>query len=224
MKIGYARVSTQDQDLSLQIDDLQSAGCEKIFEDRTSGAKIKRNGLDKAVSHLRKDDVFVVWKLDRLGRSLKNLIDFVQDLNERGIEFQSITDKIDTTSPAGRFFFHMMGALAQMERELIAERTKAGLEAARKRGRVGGRPRAMTESKVKAAKKLLTDGIPRMPTRIDLCGPERFQMERILGIHPYLIGRGESRYMRKEHQDDNYDDPGPARFLLEIISHAHKLP
>ncbi len=158
MKIGYARVSTQDQNLKMQLDALKKVGCEKVFREKASGVHSKRSGLDRALSHLRKGDVFVVWKLDRLGRNLGRLVAFVEGVQERGIEFKSITDNIDTTTPSGRFFFHMMAALAQMERELIAERTRAGLEAARKRGRVGGRPRTMTEKKVKAAKKLLKIG------------------------------------------------------------------
>jgi DNA invertase Pin-like site-specific DNA recombinase len=160
MLIGYARVSTFDQSIDLQEDALKKAGCEKIFFDKVSGIKKERPGLNDAVSHLRKEDTLVIWKLDRLGRSLKNLIDFTSRLEEMGIHFQSITDGIDTKTAAGRFFFHVMGALAQMERELIVERTKAGLVAARERGRKGGRKRAMTDSKLEAAKKLLSDGIP----------------------------------------------------------------
>lgn len=160
MLIGYARVSTFDQNIDLQEDALKKAGCEKFFFDKVSGTKKERPGLNDAVSHLRKGDTFVIWKLDRLGRSLKNLIDFISRLEEMGIHFQSITDGIDTKTAAGRFFFHVMGALARMERELIVERTKAGLVAARERGRKGGRKRAMTDSKLEAAKKLLADGIP----------------------------------------------------------------
>ncbi len=155
MLIGYARVSTDDQDLALQLDAFKKARIRKVFKDRKSGTTVKRKGLNDALSHLRKGDVLVVWKLDRLGRSLKTLIQLVEDLETRGIEFRSLTDGIDTTSTAGRFFFHVMASLAQMERDLIAERTRAGLAAARKRGRVGGRPRQMTEKKLKAAKKLL---------------------------------------------------------------------
>lgn len=158
--IGYARVSTNDQDLALQLDALNRAGCQRVFTDKASGTQRKREGLEKALSHLRKNDVLVVWKLDRLGRSLKDLMTFIGELEQQGVEFQSLLDSIDTTTPHGRFFFHIMGSLAQMERELISERTRAGLEVARKQGRIGGRPRRMTEGKVEAAKKLLADGIP----------------------------------------------------------------
>lgn len=158
MTIGYARVSTQEQNLSLQRDALKTAGCEKIFEDEISGSKDNRPGLTQVLEMLRKGDTLVVWKLDRLGRSLKSLILLVEELEQKGVNFKSITDAIDTSTPAGRFFFHMMASLAQMERELIAERTRAGLEAARRQGRVGGRKPVMTESKVKAARKLLKSG------------------------------------------------------------------
>lgn len=162
MLIGYARVSSEDQNLDLQFDALKKAGCSRMFSDKLSGIHKMRPGLDDALSHLRSSDTFVIWKLDRLGRNLKGLIDLVGKLEEDGIHFQSITDGIYTTSPAGRFFFHVMASLAQMERELLIERTKAGLMAAKKRGRVGGRRRTMTPSKVEAAKKLLAE---RMPPR-----------------------------------------------------------
>ncbi len=160
MFIGYARVSSKDQNLELQIDGLTEAGCLKIFSDKMSGINKKRPGLDDAISHLRKNDTFVIWKLDRLGRNLKGLIEFVGNLEKNGINFRSLTDGIDTTTPAGRFFFHVMASLSQMERELLIERTKAGLEAAKRRGRIGGRKRLMTPSKVESAKRLLNDGLP----------------------------------------------------------------
>ncbi len=160
MLIGYARVSSEDQNLDLQIDALKKMGCSKIFSDKLSGINKKRPGLDDALSHLRSGDTFVIWKLDRLGRNLKGLIELVGKLEETGVHFQSITDGIDTSTPTGRFFFHVMASLAQMERELLIERTKEGLIAARKRGRVGGRRRIMTPSKVEAAKKLLAEGMP----------------------------------------------------------------
>ena len=159
MLIGYARVSTEDQSLNLQIDALEKAGCEQVYSDKLSGTKAHRPGLADALWCLRKGDVLVIWKLDRLGRSVKKLIDMVEELAERGIQFHSLTDGIDTTTPAGRFFFHVMASLAQMERELITERTKAGLEAARQRGRVVGRKRSMTPSKVQSAKQLLDSGM-----------------------------------------------------------------
>lgn len=160
MFIGYARVSTQDQNLDLQYQALMEAGCKKIYEDQSSGLRGDRPGLEKAIDQLREGDTFVVWKLDRLGRNVKNLIEFTIKLEEKQVHFKSLTDHIDTSTPMGRFFFHVMASIAQMERELIAERTRAGLEAARKRGRVGGRKRQMTPSKIESAKKLLANGIP----------------------------------------------------------------
>ena len=160
MKIGYARVSKFDQNLKLQVDALKKAGCERIFTDKASGKTMERKGLTSAISHLREKDIFIVWKLDRIGRSVKGMVDFICEIDKKGIHFNSLTDNIDTTTPAGRFFFHVMTSLAQMERELIVERTRAGLEAARKRGRIGGRKRLMTKSKIESAKKLLQDGLP----------------------------------------------------------------
>ena len=160
MLIGYARVSTTDQNLDLQIDALTKAGCEKIFDEKISGGRAERPGLAQAMELLRKDDTLVVWKLDRLGRSVKNLVDLVADLQKQGVHFKSLTDSIDTGTPSGRFFFHVMASLAEMERELTAERTRAGLEVARQLGRKGGRKRQMTDSKIESAKKLLANGIP----------------------------------------------------------------
>ena len=137
MLIGYARVSREDQKLELQLQALNAAGCDRIFSDKKSGAQKLRKGLEEALSHLRSGDTLVVWKLDRLGRTVKQLVDLVEELELKKINFKSIKDNIDTTTSAGRFFFHLMASLAQMERELIVERTKAGLEAARKLGRVG---------------------------------------------------------------------------------------
>ena len=158
MRIGYARVSTEEQNLELQIHALSKAGCDRQFSDKMSGSRNDRPGLKEALSHLREDDTLVVWKLDRLGRGVKSLVDLVADLEGRGVHFQSITDQIDTSTPAGRFFFHVMASLAQMERELVVERTRAGLAAARRQGRVGGRKRVMTEGKVEAARQLLANG------------------------------------------------------------------
>nr|WP_206673323.1 recombinase family protein [Tepidiphilus baoligensis] len=137
--IGYARVSTQDQNLELQREALTKAGCERIFEDRASGSRTDREGLARAIDMLRSGDTLVVWKLDRLGRSVKQLLDLVGELQQRGVQFKSLTDAIDTSTPSGRFFFHVMASLAEMERELIVERTRAGLEAARRLGRKGER-------------------------------------------------------------------------------------
>jgi DNA invertase Pin-like site-specific DNA recombinase len=159
MRIGYARVSTDEQSLDLQLDALKKAGCKRIFTDKASATKADRPGLTDALSHLRGGDVLVIWKLDRLGRTVKGPVDFVADLQGRGVQFRSLTDGIDTTTPAGRFFFHVMASLAQMERELLAERTRAGLAAARRRGRRGGRKRRMTPGKVESARQLLKDGM-----------------------------------------------------------------
>ena len=168
MLIGYARVSTKDQNLTLQRDALKKVECERIYEDEMSGTKENRPGLNTALEVLREGDTFIVWKLDRLGRSVKSLIKFVSDLNAKNIHFKSLTESIDTSTPNGRFFFHVMASLAQMEKELIVERTKAGLDAARKLGRVGGRKRVMTKSKLDSAKKLLNSGVPAKEVAKDL--------------------------------------------------------
>lgn len=160
MLIGYARVSTQDQNLDLQVDALIKADCQKIFNDKISGSRSERPGLAKALEMLRDGDTLVVWKLDRLGRSVKKLVDLVGELQRQGIQFKSLTDAIDTSTPSGRFFFHVMASLAEMERELAVERTRAGLEVARQLGRKGGRSRKMTDSKIESAKKLLANGVP----------------------------------------------------------------
>lgn len=154
MRIGYARVSTTDQSLDLQEDDLKKEGCEKIYKEVASGAKTERVELKKALEDLRKDDVLVVWKLDRLGRSLKHLIDVVTGLNDRGVGFKSLKESIDTTTSSGKLIFHIFGALAEFEREIIRERTQAGLKAAKARGRKGGRPRKMTKKKIEMAQTL----------------------------------------------------------------------
>jgi DNA invertase Pin-like site-specific DNA recombinase len=141
MKIGYARISTGEQTLDLQLDALEQAGCEQAYKDVISGAKDARPGLDLALSHLRPGDTLVVWKLDRLGRTLKGLIELMTEFQAREVGFQSLTEQIDTTTPGGKLIFHVFGALAEFERDLITERTRAGLAAARARGRVGGHPR-----------------------------------------------------------------------------------
>ena len=168
MKIGYARVSTRDQNLDLQTAALDKAGCARIFEETMSGAKRARPELERTLDHLRAGDTLVVWKLDRLGRSVKDLVELVGDLEKRGVHFQSVTDNIDTSTPAGRFFFHVMASLAQMERELLIERTRAGLDAARAQGRIGGRKRAMTQSKLESARKLLASGAAPRDVAADL--------------------------------------------------------
>lgn len=168
MLIGYARVSTQDQSLDLQRQALITAGCERVFEDKAGGTVADRPGLTQAMQVLRAGDTLVVWKLDRLGRSVKRLVELVSELEQIQVGFRSVTDVIDTGTPSGRFFFHVMASLAEMERDLIAERTRAGLVAARSMGRIGGRRRKMTESKVQAARKLLAVGTPPRTVASDL--------------------------------------------------------
>lgn len=143
--IGYARVSTTEQNLDLQVDALNAAGCKKVYKDMMSGAKADRPGLDGALDYLREGDTLVVWRLDRLGRSLQHLIETVNKLESRSIGFKSLTEQIDTTTPGGKLIFHIFGALAEFERNLIRERTSAGLKAAKARGRLGGRPRAVNK-------------------------------------------------------------------------------
>ena len=161
MLIGYARVSTGDQNLDLQKNALARAECEQIFEDTASGKNARRPGLRRAIRRLKPGDSLVVWKLDRLGRSVRDLITLVSELQDRGIHFRSLTDSIDTSTPAGRFFFHVMSALAEMERELIVERTRAGLAVAREQGIVGGRRRVMTEEVVERCRRMLENGATR---------------------------------------------------------------
>jgi len=168
MFVGYARVSTSDQNMDLQLSALEKIGCERFYQDQMSGTKTNRPGLEMALEVLRENDTLVVWKLDRLGRTVKGLIELVNQLEKKNIHFKSITDNVDTSTPSGRFFFHIMASLAQMERELIAERTKAGLAAAKAKGRVGGRKRKMTNSKIESAKKLLAAGILPKDVAYDL--------------------------------------------------------
>lgn len=157
--VGYARVSTLDQDTALQLDALAAAGCAKVFEDRASGTRADRAGLQAALGYVRDGDVLVTWKLDRLGRSLPHLIETVAALEKRGVGFRSITEAIDTTTPGGRLVFHLFGALGQFERDLIQERTRAGLAAAAARGRTGGRKPVVTEDKLKRAQALVAKGL-----------------------------------------------------------------
>ena len=151
MKIGYARVSTRDQKADLQVDALKQAGCERIYQDIASGAKSARPELDKLLANVRPGDAVVIWKLDRLGRSLKHLVELVGELAERKVGLQSLNDPIDTTHAQGRLVFNLFASLAEFERELIIERTNAGLAAARARGRNGGRPFKMTSAKLRLA-------------------------------------------------------------------------
>jgi DNA invertase Pin-like site-specific DNA recombinase len=157
MLIGYARVSTHDQTLHLQKDALEKAGCEQIFTDTVSGTKAERKGLTAALSHLRAGDMLVVWRLDRLGRSLRHLIDTITALAERGVGFKSLQENIDTTTSGGKLVFHIFGALAEFEREIIKERTQAGLASARSRGKVGGRPKALTAKEMQMLRNMAAD-------------------------------------------------------------------
>ena len=157
MLVGYARVSTLDQNPSLQIDALREAGCEKIYVEKASGARQNRPQLKAAFEYLRDGDTLVVWKLSRLARSLKQVIQTVQDMQARNLEFKVLTQNIDTSTPEGRLFFHMTAAFDQFQRELIVENTKAGLAAARSSGRKGGRPRSMDDEKVRLAEAMLRD-------------------------------------------------------------------
>ena len=146
MKIGYARVSTIDQNLDMQIDALKKEDCNKIFQDHASGVKTNRDGLERALKFMQRGDTLVVWKLDRLGRSLKQLIEIINLLNEKGMYFKSLQESIDTCSSGGKLIFHVFGALAEFERDMISERTIAGMAAAKERGRVSGRPRKLNEN------------------------------------------------------------------------------
>jgi DNA invertase Pin-like site-specific DNA recombinase len=152
--IGYARVSTTEQDPSLQFDALQAVGCERVFTDHASGTVAERPELSRALDYLRPGDVLIVWRLDRLGRSVKHLIDTIRELGQRGVGFRSLTESLDTTTPGGRLLLHLLASFAEFEADLIRERTAAGLAAARAHGRRGGRPRLMTPDRVRIAKEL----------------------------------------------------------------------
>lgn len=157
MLIGYARVSTQDQNPALQLDALKVAGCGRVFVEKASGAQRDRPELALALEYVRAGDALVVWKLDRLARSMKQLIETVEGMDARGVGFRSLTEAIDTTTAGGKLVFHIFGALAEFERSIIRERTNAGLKAARDRGRLGGRPPALSVKDIAAAKAMLSD-------------------------------------------------------------------
>lgn len=157
MNIGYARVSTDEQSLDMQIDALKESGCEKVFTETASGAQRDRPELKRALEYARPGDTIVVWRLDRLARSLKQLIETVEDLKERDVHLRSLAENVETRTPGGQLVFHVFGALAQFERELIRERTMAGLKAAKAKGKIGGRPRALSDEDVVAAKAMLKD-------------------------------------------------------------------
>jgi DNA invertase Pin-like site-specific DNA recombinase len=180
MLIGYARVSTQDQNLDLQEDALKGSGCEKVFNDIASGSKADRKGLKGALQFARKGDTLVVWKLDRLGRSIRDLIDTVALLHQNEIGFKSLQENIDTTTSGGKLVFHFFGALAEFERDIIRERTRAGLTAARARGRKGGRPKIMDEKKIALAKTLHNDKTQNISDICKILGIKRATLYKYL--------------------------------------------
>jgi DNA invertase Pin-like site-specific DNA recombinase len=190
MKIGYARVSTDEQNLDLQLDALKAAGCEKIFMDQgISGITRERAGLSEALGAIGKEDILIVWKLDRLGRSLGFLCELIEGLKEQGIGFQSLTDGIDTTTNGGKLVFHIMGALAEFERDLIRERTKAGMKAAKKRGKHVGRPKSLSNGQVQHMHELLD------------AGKTQAEVAELFGVSANTIGR-KVREKRNRATDD----------------------
>ena len=181
MHIGYARVSTDDQQLHLQLDALTTAGCTQIFHDEgISGMQVQRPGLDAALAALPPGDVLVVWRLDRLGRSMPHLVSLVHALGGQGVGFQSLTEAINTTTPGGKLVFHIMGALAEFERALIAERSQAGMQAARRRGTHLGRPRKLTREQVAHAARMVRDGTETVSGMAALYGVDRVTLHRAL--------------------------------------------
>jgi DNA invertase Pin-like site-specific DNA recombinase len=179
MLIGYARVSTDDQKLDLQHDALRTAGCDRVFEDKLSGAGARLPGRDALLAFARRTDVVVVWKLDRLGRSLRDLIEIVNVLNDRGVGLRSLREALDTTTPAGKLTFHIFGALSEFEADVIRERTRAGLAAARDRGATLGRRRALTPQQVEMARTMMAN--PKLSAR---------QVAEQLGVHRATLYRG----------------------------------
>lgn len=187
MKIGYARVSTDYQSLDLQIDALKEEGCMQIFQDEgLSGALILRPGLEEALNSLKEGDTLIVWRLDRLGRSLQHLIDIVNLLGNKNINFKSLNESIDTATSGGELLFHIMGALAQFERKLISERTKAGLEATKRRGKKLGRPFSLTQEQINHAQEVTSKGNQTIS-----------EMASILGVHRSTLHRSFKRKINK---------------------------
>lgn len=178
-RIGYSRISTDEQSLDLQIDALRGAGCEKIFSDTASGARADRPGLKAALEYARDGDTICVYRLDRLGRSLGHLLSITQELHERGIGLHSLCESLDTASAGGRLIFQVFGAIAEFERALIRERVRAGLEAARRRGRKGGRPRAITEPKARALRAMKANGAS-LAEMVESVGVSRATVVRFL--------------------------------------------
>lgn len=195
MRIGYARVSTKDQNLTLQIDALKGAGCEKVFREVASGSKTARPVLDDLLSRLREGDVLVIWKLDRLGRSLEHLVTLANELMERDVGLISLNDPIDTTTPQGRLVFNIFAALAEFERDLIRERTQAGLRAARARGRKGGRPPGLSKeakATAMAAETLYKEGqltVRAICDQLGISKPTLYSYLRHRGVEPGARGR-----------------------------------
>lgn len=188
MKIGYARVSTKDQTLDLQKDALRKAGCQKIFSEQISGAGKERPRLKELIEQLRQGDVIVVWKLDRLGRSLRDLVDMISKFQSIGVGFKSLQDSIDTTTPSGKLTFHLFAALAEFERDIISTRTKAGLKAARSRGRHGGRPKGLSKKaldKARLAESLYKEkerSISEICDHLDISKPTLYRYLRTRGV------------------------------------------
>lgn len=189
MRIGYARVSTKDQNLALQVDALKKANCDRVYEEVVSGAKADRPVLNDVLANLRAGDVLVIWKLDRLGRSLKNLVHLANDLLERKVGLISLNDPIDTTTPQGRLVFNIFASLAEFERDLIRERTQAGLDAARARGRKGGRPSGLSkqaQTTAMAAETLYKEGklsIREICDQLHISKPTLYSYLRHRGVH-----------------------------------------
>ena len=180
MKYGYARVSTHEQNLDLQLDALERAGCDQIFTDKASGVQDDRVGLLEALEATQKGDTLTVWRLDRLGRSLRSLIDIMGQVEAKGAEFESVSEGVDTSTSGGKLYFHMMGALSQFERDLIAERTRAGLDAAKARGTKLGRPRKLTGQQIAHARSQLAEGKQTVRSMARILGVDRKTLERAL--------------------------------------------
>jgi DNA invertase Pin-like site-specific DNA recombinase len=181
MRIGYARVSTDEQHMDMQLQALERAGCERTYRDKgVSGGAVRRPGLDRALKALRPGDELVVWRLDRLGRSLAHLVKIINDLRKRDVEFRSLSEAIDTTTANGRFFFHMMAALAEFERGLISERTRAGMRAARERGAHIGRPKSLSEAQIDEARGAISDGRATVEEMAERFGVHRRTLEKAI--------------------------------------------
>ena len=222
MKIGYARVSTRNQNPALQVDALKAAGCERIYQDIASGAKTARPALDELLGHLRAGDVLIIWKLDRLGRSLKHLVDLVGNLMEHKVGLLSLNDPIDTTSAQGRLVFNMFASLAEFERELIRERTQAGLTAARARGRVGGRPKGLppqAEATALAVETLYRErklSVAAIAQKLHISKSTLYSYLRHRGVEIGLYEKSEKRQSSAPVADGNADQSKAATILLTL--------